>query len=294
MNKVDFILTFTVENANANGDPLAGNMPRTDALGLGEVSDVCIKRKIRNRMHDMGHDIFVKAKEKSDDGFSSLEGRYKGTLGKEKLDDEELENKFNEKWLDVRTFGQVITYKVPGEKRSLSIGIRGPVSISISKSIDPVDIISMQITRSCNGMEAEVGKSKSSDTMGSKHYVEFGTYVVYGAVNSYFAEKTGFDEKDLEVLKECLRTLFVNDASSARPDGSMEVREIFWFEHSSKIGNVSSAKIKDLLKWDTLKERIKKDDKQRFKYEDYNIRLDEEKLKEYENEGSKLTRIQGI
>ena len=279
MNKVDFIMTFTVENANCNGDPLSGNRPRVDANGFGEVSDVCLKRKIRNRLQDNGNEIFVKSKERTDDGCNSLEGRYKKYFDK-KISNEDVEKGFNEKWLDVRAFGQVITY----DKRS--IGIRGPISIGIAKSLDPITIEDMQITKCVNGMESKNPNEKASDTMGMKHYVEFGTYMVQGAVNSYFAEKTGFDESDLEEFKEALRTLFINDSSSARPDGSMEVKEIFWFEHSCKVGNVSSAKIKKLINWDKENEHNC--------YEDYNITVDEEKLKEYEEKGLKLTIIEGI
>lgn len=279
MNKVDFVMTFTVENANGNGDPLAENRPRVDSNGLGEVSDVCLKRKIRNRLQDNGNAIFVQSKERSNDGCTSLQKRYEKYFDA-KMTDEEVEKGFNEKWLDVRAFGQVITY----DKRS--IGIRGPISIGIAKSLDPVTIEDMQITKSVNGMEPKKAGDRSADTMGMKSFVEFGTYVVQGAVNAYFAEKTGFDEKDLEEFKEALRTIFVNDASSARPDGSMEMKEIFWFEHSCKVGDVSSAKIKALVKWDKEKEH--------HRYEDYNIHIDEEKLEEYKKQGLKLTKIQGL
>ncbi len=279
MNKVDFIMTFTVENANGNGDPLSGNRPRMDSNGLGEVSDVCLKRKIRNRFQDNGNAIFVQSKERTDDGCTSLEKRYEKYFDK-KISDEEVEKGFNEKWIDVRAFGQVITY----DKRS--IGIRGPISIGIAKSLDPITIEDMQITKSVNGMEQKNPNDKAPDTMGMKHFVEFGTYVVQGAVNSYFAEKTGFDDKDLEEFKEALRTIFVNDASSARPDGSMEVKQIFWFEHSCKVGDVSSAKIKSLIEWDKEKEH--------HCYEDYNIYVNEEELKEYEELGLKLTIIEGL
>ncbi len=279
MNKVDFIMTFTVENANGNGDPLSGNRPRMDSDGFGEVSDVCLKRKIRNRLQDNGNEIFVQSKERTDDSCTSLEKRYANNFNK-KMSDEEVEKRFNEKWIDVRGFGQVITY----DKRS--IGIRGPISIGIAKSLDPITIEDMQITKSVNGMESDKASGRSSDTMGMKHFVKFGTYIVQGAVNSYFAEKTGFNENDLEEFKEALRTIFVNDASSARPDGSMEVKEIFWFEHSCKVGNVSSAKIKSLIKWDKEKEHNC--------YEDYNIQVDNEKLEEYEKLGLKLKRIEGL
>lgn len=278
--KIDFIMTITANNANPNGDPLAGNMPRTDSRGYGEMSDVSIKRKIRNRMQDMGHEIFVKSRDRIDDGFNSLEARYNNYFNS-KDSDEEVEKAFCENWLDVRSFGQVVTFK----KRS--IGIRGPVSISIAKSLEPVEISTMQITRSTNGMEPKGNSTRSSDTMGSKHIVEHGTYMVNGAVNCFYSEKTSFDENDLEVFKEALRTLFVNDASSARPDGSMEVKDIFWFEHSSKTGDVSSAKIKDLLAWND-------DDSLKEKYEDYGIRLDEELLAEYEEKGLHVDYIEGL
>ena len=276
-NKVDFIMTI---EANPNGDPLAGNNPRIDSKGYGEISDVCIKRKIRNRMQDEGYEIFVKSRERQDDGFNSLEERYNEFFKGEK-DNLVVEKGFNEKWIDVRTFGQVITY----EKKS--IGIRGPVSISIGKSLSPIDITTMQIVRSTNGMEAKSQSGRSSDTMGTKHYVEYGVYAIYGSVNCFFAEKTGFDKDDLEVLKESLRTLFINDSSSARPEGSMEVKEIFWFEHSSKLGNVSSAKIRELVTWD-------KSDSEKDKYEDYNVHINEEVFSKLENEGLNLEIIQGI
>ncbi|MGP1443620.1 MAG: type I-C CRISPR-associated protein Cas7/Csd2, partial [Dialister pneumosintes] len=278
--KVDFIMTIEVNNANPNGDPLAGNNPRIDSKGYGEISDVCIKRKIRNRMQDEGYEIFVKSRERQDDGFNSLEERYNEFFKGEK-DNLVVEKGFNEKWIDVRTFGQVITY----EKKS--IGIRGPVSISIGKSLSPIDITTMQIVRSTNGMEAKSQSGRSSDTMGTKHYVEYGVYAIYGSVNCFFAEKTGFDKDDLEVLKESLRTLFINDSSSARPEGSMEVKEIFWFEHSSKLGNVSSAKIRELVTWD-------KSDSEKDKYEDYNVHINEEVFSKLENEGLNLEIIQGI
>ncbi|MFO3717876.1 type I-C CRISPR-associated protein Cas7/Csd2 [Anaerococcus sp. ENR1011] len=287
-NKVDFLMTIEVKNANPNGDPLAGNMPRIDSLGYGIISDVCIKRKIRNRMQDQfkendlgeGYDIFVKANDRIDDDFRSLEKRYKAYFDKEK-DNEVIEKSMNEKWIDVRSFGQVVTFN------NKSIGIRGPVSISISKSLDPVITETMQIVRSTNGKDA--GEKRASDTMGNKNFVDYGVYLVQGSVNSFYSERTGFDEKDLEILKEALKTLFINDVSSARPDGSMEVKEIYWFIHSNKLGNVSSAKIKQLVKYDELDINNTNPS-----YEDYNFRLDEEKLREYKDKGLTLEIIEGI
>lgn len=283
-NKIDFIFTIEVKGANPNGDPLTGNMPRIDNRGFGIISDVCLKRKIRNRMQDMGYNIFVQAQDRSVDGFNSLEKRFENTFPiKDKINDELVIEQANNKWIDVRTFGQVMTY----QKRS--IGIRGPVSISIAKSIEPIDITTMQITKSVNGMEPKAGKTRSADTMGSKHFVEYGVYIVNGSANVYFSEKTGFNDKDLEVLKEAIRTLFINDVSSARPDGSMQVKDIYWFTHSSKIGNVSSGNIKDLFEYnDHPLEKLEKT------YDDYEIKLKGEKLKEYEELGLKVEHFVGI
>ena len=287
-NKVDFLMTIEVKNANPNGDPLTSNMPRIDSLGYGIISDVCIKRKIRNRMQDQfkendlgeGYDIFVKANDRIDDDFRSLEKRYKAYFDKEK-DNEIIEKSMNEKWIDVRSFGQVVTFN------KKSIGIRGPVSISISKSLDPVITETMQIVRSTNGQDA--GEKRSSDTMGSKNFIDYGVYLVQGSVNSFYSERTGFDEKDLKILKEALRTLFINDVSSARPDGSMEIKEIYWFTHSNKLGNVSSAKIKQLVNYDQIDINNTNPS-----YEDYNFRLDDKKLKEYKDKGLTLEIIEGI
>lgn len=282
--KIDFVMFYTVRNANPNGDPLGGNIPRTDNDGYGEVSDVCIKRKIRNRMQDMGHELFVQANERIADGHYSLQERFNAAYDeKAKIPDDVVYTDSCKKWIDVRSFGQVMTY----QKRS--IGIRGPVSINISRSLHPVETISMQITRSTNGMTAAVGKQRSSDTMGSKHFVPFGVYSVKGSINVYFSEKTGFSEEDAEVIKEALRTLFVNDASSARPEGSMEVKTMYWFTHPSKLGVASSAKVFDLIQVQT-----KDDVLSPTRYDDYVIGLNEEAFKVYEEKGLLVEIIEGM
>ena len=239
MNKIDFIVLVSATMANVNGDPLNGNRPRTDYNGFGEMSDVCIKRKIRNRMQDMGNKIFVQSDDKTTDEFTSLSERATKTLGKIKTKEEYTEKACAE-WLDVRTFGQVFAFKAD----SVSVGVRGPVSIHQAVSASPVEIQSMQITKSVNG---EPGEKKASDTMGMKHFVRFGLYKIKGSINVQLAEKTGFTEEDAETVKECLRTLFVNDTSSARPDGSMEVVSVYWWKHNCKDGQYSSAKVHKLL-----------------------------------------------
>ncbi len=239
-NKIDFVAFAAVTMANPNGDPLNGNSPRTDYAGLGEMSDVCIKRKIRNRMQDLGRAVFVQSADRCDDGCGSLSERASAALGKAKdfKTGEDYAQKACETWLDVRSFGQVFAFK---DTKGVSIGVRGPVSIHQGVSVSPVQVEDMQITKSVNGENS--GKGRSSDTMGMKHFVRFGLYQIKGSVNVQLAEKTGFTEEDADILKECLRTLFVNDASSARPDGSMEIVKLYWFRHNCKDGQYSSAKV---------------------------------------------------
>lgn len=238
-NKIDFVAFVTANMANANGDPLDGNRPRRDYNGMGEMSDVCIKRKMRNRMQDMGKEIFVKSDDRCDDGFGSLSERASAKL-KGVKDRDVYENTACQEWLDVRAFGQVFAFK---DTKGLSVGVRGPVSVHQAVSVSPIEIESLQITKSVNGEKKESGENRSSDTMGMKHFVRFGLYKIKGSINVQLAEKTGFTDEDADVIKECLRTLFVNDASSARPDGSMEVCKLFWFRHNCKDGQYSSAKV---------------------------------------------------
>ena len=236
-SKIDFVALVSVTRANGNGDPLDGNRPRTDYNGFGEISDVCIKRKIRNRMQDLGNEIFVQSDDRCDDGFKSLSERAAAATRGIKEQDEYV-HVVCEKWMDVRSFGQVFAFK--GDKSGVSVGVRGPVSIHQAVSVSPVEVDSMQITKSVN---SEPGDKKGSDTMGTKHFVRFGLYKLKGSINVQLAEKTGFSREDADVIKECLRTLFLNDASSARPEGSMEVVKLYWWDHGCKDGKYSSAKV---------------------------------------------------
>ena len=263
-NKIDFVLLVSVTNANPNGDPLNGNRPRTDYSGFGEMSDVCVKRKIRNRMQDLGKNVFVKSDERSDDGFKSLSERASNTLKGIKNQDE-YAKKACETWFDVRSFGQVFAFKGK-ENEGVSVGVRGPVSIHQAVSYSPVDINSMQITKSVNSEPAD---KKSSDTMGTKHFVTFGLYKIKGSINVQLAEKTNFSEEDSEVIKSCLKSLFQNDASSARPEGSMEVCKLYWWKHNCKDGQYSSAKVHRLLNVE-----VKEGVEYPTKFEDYVVSLE--------------------
>lgn len=262
-HKIDFALIIGVNNANPNGDPLNGNRPRTDFAGNGEITDVCLKRKIRDRLQESGEDIFVQSDEKKTDGMTSLKNRAYDEevgLGKNAFEANKKDNieakrdetaqKACEKWFDVRAFGQVFAFKADAKNADgVSIPIRGPVTLQSAFSLQPVDITSTQITKSVSG-EGD-GTKKGSDTMGMKHRVDEGIYVTYGAITPQLAERTGFSDADADKIKEILPKLFEGDASSARPEGSMQVKKVIWWQHSSKSGQYSSAKVhrslKDLL-----------------------------------------------
>ncbi|KNC66379.1 MULTISPECIES: type I-C CRISPR-associated protein Cas7/Csd2 [Pseudoalteromonas] len=252
-NKIDFALIFTVKNANPNGDPLNGNRPRTDYDGFGEITDVCLKRKIRDRLQEAGESIFVQSDEKKSDGMPSLRSRAesdefgvgKDTFNSKKTPVDTAAKICCEKWLDVRAFGQVFAYKGSGSD-GVSIPVRGPVTIQSAFSLEPVSISSTQITKSVSG-EGD-GKKKSSDTMGMKHRVDNATYVAFGAMTPQLAEKTGFSDDDADKLKAVLPRLFEGDASSARPEGSMAVSHLIWWQHNSKSGQYSSAKVHQTLR----------------------------------------------
>lgn len=250
-NKIDFVLVFTAKNANPNGDPLGGNRPRITSDGLGEVSDVCLKRKMRNRLQEFGNDIFVQTDDNNVDGKRSLSERFNDYLATLSKDDQKAKDvvapKVCERWMDVRSFGQVFAFKKGTNTAEVSLGVRGPVTIQSAFSLEPVVIESIQITKSVNSETTEDGK-KSSDTMGMKHRINNGVYVTYGSISPQLAEKTGFTEADAEAIKNSLLSLFEGDESSARPSGSMEVLNVVWFVHNCKSGQYSSAKVHKSVK----------------------------------------------
>ncbi len=280
-NKIDFAVILNVKNANPNGDPLNGNRPRINYDGHGELSDVCIKRKIRNRlMHRYselkdkekeGQAVFVQSDDNKLDDSKSLKDRAEKVLGKSILKDR---NKLYEyackEWIDVRAFGQVFAYLGDTKGEGVSVGVRGPVSIHPAYTVAPVTdkVSSIQITKSVSG-EGE-GKKKAADTMGMKHRVDHGVYVFYGSINPQLASKTGFTEEDANSIKEALCTLFRNDSSSARPEGSMEVHRVYWWEHNSNNGQYSSAKVHR-----SLEVRVKNEVADPKNIDDYEINLNE-------------------
>lgn len=270
-NKVDFALVISVKNANPNGDPLNGNRPRTTFDDYGMITDVCIKRKIRNRLQDMGERIFVQSDGRSDDGFNSLEARAINCINNAGIDiktkdkmklTKDIANAYCREFADVRAFGTVAAFK--GIE---STNVRGAITIQMAESVSPVDISEMQITKSVNGCEKD---SKASDTMGTKSFVNYGVYVVRGTINVNLAEKTGLTVDDVNKIKEALRTLFENDESSARPSGSMNVEKMYWWEHDGKNPKYSSARVFEQLNI-TLNDGLIIP----TKFEDYTITLNE-------------------
>lgn len=269
-NKIDFAVIISVYGANPNGDPLNGNRPRQTYDGYGEISDVCLKRKIRNRLQDMGESIFVQSDDNRapGDDFRSLNDRFSAAVNKwkkeveeKKIESVDTRNNAPKEWFDVRAFGQVFAFKKKGSGKenkdtenseenadAVSVGIRGPVTIQSAFSIDPITPDSLQITKSVNLETEKNPDKKGADTMGMKHRVDKGTYVTYGAINTQLAGKTGFSDADAEKIKLALQTLFVNDVSSARPEGSMDVQRVIWWQHNSPSGQYSSARVHRALR----------------------------------------------
>ena len=252
-NRYEFTILFDVENGNPNGDPDAANMPRVDPeTGLGLVTDVCLKRKIRNYVEDVKEDaevykIYIK------DGIplnTSDRLAYTAVLGEgKKLEkkDPEIDNKLRDfmckNFYDVRTFGAVMTTFV---KDKLNCGqVRGPVQIGFARSIDPIVRQEVSITRVAITREEDFANKETE--MGRKHIVPYALYRADGFISANLARKvTGFSEDDLELLWTAIINMFENDHSAAR--GKMAVRKLIIFRHESELGNAPSHKTLDLVK----------------------------------------------
>lgn len=245
-NRIDFVGIIVVKNANPNGDPLNGNLPRTDN-GYGIISDVCLKSKVRGAAYYFKNPIFVIQPD--------MEPEYK-CMKARALENEEYKKACNDKdmdkakavacrsWYDVRAFGQVLPYSGKKTNEDENLSIYGPVSISSAKSIAPVSIETMQISKCVPGSS----KESASDTFGSTSYVDFGIYVFKGDISANLAEKTGFSEEDAETLKQSILHMFDHDSSCARPAGSIWLEKLYWFKHSCKNGNASKKKVHDSVK----------------------------------------------
>ena len=249
-NRYDFVILFDVENGNPNGNPDAGNMPRIDPeTGYGLVTDVCLKRKIRNYVEDLkedapGYRIYVKEGvplNRSDAEALAAVG-VSGDLKAAKKSDPGIDLKLRDfmcsNFYDIRTFGAVMTTFVKG---ALNCGqVRGPVQLSFARSIDP--IVPQEVTITRVSITTEADAEKKGTEMGRKHIVPYALYRAEGYVSANLARKTtGFSEDDLQLLWQAILNMFENDHSAAR--GKMAVRELIVFKHDSELGNAPAYKL---------------------------------------------------
>ena len=246
-NRYDFMLVFDVKDGNPNGDPDAGNLPRVDAeTGQGLVTDVCLKRKVRNFVQltkgaDAGYDIFVKEKAVLNNLVDAAYAELGIDANAKKPAKGDAVDKGRalmcKKFFDIRTFGAVLSAGANAGQ------VRGPVQITFARSIDPVVTLEHSITRMAVTKIEDIDKER---TMGRKNTVPYGLYVAYGFVSPALAAQTGFSEEDLDVLWSALVNMFEHDHSAAR--GLMATQRLIVFKHDSALGNASASSLFDLVK----------------------------------------------
>ena len=287
-NRIDFVYIFDVQDGNPNGDPDAGNLPRIDAeTGIGLVTDVCLKRKIRNYVEtvkedEKGYKIYIK----EDMPLNRSDREACESLGVEETDDkkvtealkklkrsdpkadEKLRDYMCDNFFDIRTFGAVMTTFV---KAALNCGqVRGPVQLGFARSIDP--IVSQEVTITRVAITTEKDAENKSTEMGRKSIVPYGLYRVEGYISANLARKvTGFSEEDLELLWEAIINMFEHDHSAAR--GKMAVRELIVFKHSKELGDCPAYKL-----FDAVEVKRKEDVIYPRKYQDYIVNIHEDKI----------------
>lgn len=268
-NRIDFVYIFDVQDGNPNGDPDAGNLPRVDAeTGMGLVTDVCLKRKVRNYvqmakgMND-GYDIFIKEKAV----LNTLIGRaHDDAEVKNAKDKTEAARRFMcRNYFDIRTFGAVMsTGKNAGQ-------VRGPIQFTFARSVDPVAVAEHTITRMAVATEKESEKQSGDNrTMGRKSTVPYGLYVCHGFISVNLAAQTGFSREDLELFWDALRNMFDIDRSAAR--GLMSAQKLIVFRHDSALGNAPANKLFDLVKVE------KNCDGAPRSFSDYTVTIDKEHI----------------
>lgn len=280
-NRHEFVILFDIENGNPNGDPDAGNMPRIDPeTGYGLITDVCLKRKIRNYVETVkedepGYSIYIKEDvplNRSDNKAFEYLGVNEKTVKELKKKDPDADLKIRDfmcrNFYDIRTFGAVMTTFV---KASLNCGqVRGPVQLGFARSIDP--IVSQEVTITRVAITTEKDAENKSTEMGRKNIVPYALYRVEGYISANLARKvTGFSEDDLELLWEAIINMFENDHSAAR--GKMAVRELIVFKHSKELGDCPAYKL-----FDSVKVKRKEEVVYPRKYQDYTINICEDMI----------------
>lgn len=268
-NRIDFVYIFDVQDGNPNGDPDAGNLPRVDAeTGLGLVTDVCLKRKVRNYVDVAkagmpGYDIFIQEAAVLDNRVEEIYAT--DAVKKEKEKDKRkmtAKTALCEKYYDIRSFGAVIATK---DKQGQ---VRGPIQLTFARSVDPIFSHTHAITRMAVTKEADKDKER---TIGRKSTVPYGLYVAHGFISANLAKQTGFSDEDLTLFWSALENMFDNDRSAAR--GLMSARGLIVFEHSSELGNAPANKLFDRVKV------VRKEDVVTPRgIDDYSITVDEEDM----------------
>ncbi|MDP5135223.1 type I-C CRISPR-associated protein Cas7/Csd2 [Rheinheimera baltica] len=276
-NRYEFVYFFDVTNGNPNGDPDAGNMPRLDPeSSKGLVTDVCLKRKIRNYIqiteeNSPGYDIYVQEKSvlnlQNKKAYDALEIKSEPKkLPKDQIKSKEVTDWMCANFFDVRTFGAVMTTEVNSGQ------VRGPLQLAFAKSIDPIIPLEISITRMAVTNEKDLEKER---TMGRKHIVPYGLYRVHGFVSAKLAEKTGFSEADLDKVWKALEMMFEHDHSAAR--GEMVARKLVVFKHKDALGNMPSHKLFERV----IVERVNGEaGTPASGFDDYEIKLDQEGLED--------------
>lgn len=242
-NRIDFVYIFDVQDGNPNGDPDAGNLPRVDAeTGKGLITDVCIKRKVRNYVQvakacSDGYDIFIKEKAVLDTLVNLVYNFSKVTQASPETKKGVAKAIMCEHYYDIRTFGAVIATSGKQDQ------VRGPIQLTFARSVDPVATLEHSITRMAVTKEADLEKER---TMGRKATVPYGLYVCHGFISANLAQQTGFSEEDLNLFWNALKNMFDVDRSAAR--GLMSAQKLIVFKHDSILGNAPANKLFDLVK----------------------------------------------
>lgn len=244
-NRIDFVYLFDVQDGNPNGDPDAGNLPRVDAeTGMGLVTDVCLKRKVRNYIQVAknladGFDIFIKEKAVLNKEIDMAHDDSEVKAAKDKT--EAARHFMCKNYYDIRTFGAVMsTGKNAGQ-------VRGPIQFTFARSIDPINAAEHSVTRMAVTTEKESEKQSGDNrTMGRKSTVPYGLYLCHGFISANLAKQTGFDEDDLKLFWKALQNMFDVDRSAAR--GMMSAQKLIVFKHDSELGNAPANKLFDLVK----------------------------------------------
>ena len=270
-NRIDFVYIFDVQDGNPNGDPDAGNLPRVDAeTGMGLVTDVCLKRKVRNYVQvakncTEGYDIFIKEKAVLNTLIDAAHEEENVKNAAEKDKTTEARTVMCRKYYDIRTFGAVMsTGKNAGQ-------VRGPIQFTFARSVDPIAAMEHSITRMAVATEEEAKKQKGDNrTMGRKATVPYGLYVCHGFISANLAQQTGFTEEDLALFWDALKNMFDVDRSAAR--GRMSAQKRIVFKHESVLGNAPANKLFDRVKI------AKKCEGAPRKFEDYEVTIDKENL----------------